>query len=545
MNGQPESEQLQNFHDRLSQWVSSQGFWFQLRYSMSGGGAKGALAFHLLKLAVRGGIFVAILALGAWVFLIRQSGTAGYQKDLQASLEEKFGASEIELRGFSLVRGEFYVSGLAMTGGDETFFTGMEVKGLKCRRSLFDPFKKEWDPGLIEISRAHLGLRAGADSKASSNAMADVLFQEMEELNLQAIEVKDISIEWGYSERTRGAIIGSRMRAQRLDNGWRLKFKGGTFSQNWLKRLEIEELDIVFGRQGIVFEKAVFKKGDGFVTLTGLKVKAGERPEVSGKLIVRKMSVSSLVPVAVRNFVEGTVSGEFTVFGSTNSTEGIGFEGDIVLQGEDMIVLRDRVHLLRALSVVDAFNNYRRIDLIDGSLHLKSHGGALQLTKVNLSDKELFALDGQMTVRLPSDDEAEIFNDPGAGDGGFDAILSEDELGIQPDLSLKGAAKETSDDNVGFSKSKDESLFDRLGLGIENRRFEERAAEQLSRSLRYEGEFTVWLPKEAFARAPQLAEKFPVDTKTSRIPVKVPVDGVLYDITIGQAEEIYKMGTRQ
>jgi hypothetical protein len=85
-----------------------------------------------------------------------------------------------------------------------------------------------------------------------------------------------------------------------------------------------------------------------------------------------------------------------------------------------------------------------------------------------------------------------------------------------------------------------------LGLGIEVRRLEERAAEQLSRAYRYEGNFTISLPKEAFVRAPHLAEMFPVDEKTNRISMEVPLGGhVLYDITLNQADEIYKKGTRQ
>ena len=513
---------------------------------MSGGGSKGALGFHFLKLAARLGVFLVIIAIGVWIFLIRQPGTEGYQEDLKTSLKEKFGAEEIEVKGFSKQQGELYISGLAMKGGEETFFSGMELKNLKCRMGLFDSFTKEWDLGLIEISRANLGLRAGADSKVSSAAIGNILFQDTGRIKIQAIEVADMSVEWGYSGRTHGEIVGSKMRAQRLENGWRLRFKGGTFSQNWLKRLDIEELEIVFGRQGIVFEKAVFKKDGGFVTFKGVKVKAGERPEVTGKMNMRKMSVSSLVPVAVRNFVEGTVSGEFAVTGSTNSTEGIGFEGDIDLKGEDVIALRDRIHLLRALSVVDAFNTYRRIDFRDGSLHMKTQGGKLELSNVDLSADELFRMKGELTVRLPTDDEAKIFVDPGAGDGGFDVILNDDELGSQPDMTLKGAAKSAGEKSgVGFAKSDDESLFNRLGLSVQNRRLEEKAAAQLSRSLRYEGKFTISLQGEAFARAPQLAEMFPADEKTKRISLEVPLDGILYDLTLDQAEQIYKNGTRQ
>ena len=48
-----ESEQSQNFNERLSQWVANQGFWFQVRYSMSGSGMKGRAMFHLLRIGFR------------------------------------------------------------------------------------------------------------------------------------------------------------------------------------------------------------------------------------------------------------------------------------------------------------------------------------------------------------------------------------------------------------------------------------------------------------------------------------------------------------
>ena len=544
MNGHSESEQLQNFHERLGQWVSSQGFWFQLRYSLSSGGSKGALSYHLIKLAARVGVFLAILAIAGAVYFVKQSGTQGYRDDLTEELKENFGASEIEIRGFSRDHGVFRFNGLAMKGGEETFFTAMEIKNLRCRMSMFDTFKKQWDPGMIEISRAHLGVRAGADSNASSEAIANVLFQDLGRLKLSGIEVADMTIEWGYSERTRGAIIGSKMKVQRLENGWRLRFEGGTFTQNWLRRLEIEELEVVFGKQGIVFEKAVFSKDGGYVNLTGLKVKAGERPELSGVMTLQKMTVGSLVPVAARNFVEGVISGEFDVFGSTNSADGIGIEGDVKLEDEDVLTLRDRLHLLRALSVVDAFNNYRRIDLREGSMHLKSHGGRLDLTRVTMADGDLFGLEGQMTVRGATPEEAKFFVDPGTGDGDFDAILSEDELGEDHTFALGNVA-----DNFGgrqnSDKTEEDSLFDRLGLVVENRRLDGKAADQRSRSLRYEGKFTISLPKEAFARAPRLAELFPVSPETERVSMAVPLDGVLFNLTLGQAEEIYKNGTRQ
>ena len=539
MNGQPESEQLQNFHERLSQWVSSQGFWFQLRYSLSGGGAKGAVAFHMFRLATRLMVFLLIAAAAGWIFLINQSNSGSHSEEVSAALKESLKAEEIELKGLVREQGEFYIGRLAMSGGEDTFFTVMEASALKCKMRLFDTFKKDWDPGAITISRLDLGLRAGADSSKAAESMADVLFQKSGKMKLSTIVVNDTSLRWGYSERTRGSILGSKMRAMKTPDGWRLRFRGGTFTQNWLKRLEIVELDVVFGREGIVFEKAVFKKDQGYVTLQNMKVKAGERPEVSGTMDLRKIDISSIVPLGVRNFVEGTISGEFKVSGSTNSVGGVGFEGDVVLAGDDLVVLRDRVHLLRALSVVDAFSNYRRLDFREGSFRIKTRAGRMEVTDVKLRAGDLFTMQGDMTVRLPTAEESIGFQN--VGDGEDDAILNDDEL----DITLKRAAKSSGQSKgVGFAKSRNESLFDRLGLSIENRRLEDKAAERLARTYRYEGLFTVTLPRDAFARAPKLQEMYPGNGANGRVVMDVPLEGVLYDVTLKQANEIYEKGAR-
>jgi len=545
MNGQPESEQLQNFHERLSQWVSDQGFWFQLRYSLSGGGSRGALTFHFLRLLARVGVFVAVVAVGFWYYLANQGDTDSYRAKLNQAIRESFAAEEIQIKGFSRLQGEFSISRMALIGGEDTFFTGLEIRNLRCNMGLLDGLRKTWDPGLIEIARADISIRAGADSQTSSKAISDVLFQDTGRVKIDALQVNEMSIKWGYSERTRGQISGSKMTARRLADGWRLTFRGGTFSQNWLKRLEIEELDVVFGKQGLVFEKAIFKKGQGEVTMKDLKVKAGQRPEVSGEMSLRQFDISLLMPAALRGFVEGAITGDFKVFGSTNSSEGVGYEGNIILEGEDMIVLRDRIHLLRALSVVDAVNTYRRVDFRNGSFKIKSHAGRLTFRDVELSTSDdLMSLDGSMVVRLPTSEEALVLSDRGSYS---ETIFTEDELAEEvATLTLRSAAEKSgAAANLGFEKEDDvESLFERLGLNIQNRRIEELAAEKLTRSYRYAGKFTMTVKKDAFLRAPKLMEIYPASEVIGRIPIEVPLEGVLYDLTIKQADEIYKKGTR-
>src|SRR6187455_3043256 len=70
-----ESEQSQNFNERLSQWVANQGFWFQIRYSMTGSGTKGTAMFHLLRLSFRLLIFLLLVAAGSWLYLVKLAET--------------------------------------------------------------------------------------------------------------------------------------------------------------------------------------------------------------------------------------------------------------------------------------------------------------------------------------------------------------------------------------------------------------------------------------------------------------------------------------
>jgi hypothetical protein len=37
---------------------------------------------------------------------------------------------------------------------------------------------------------------------------------------------------------------------------------------------------------------------------------------------------------------------------------------------------------------------------------------------------------------------------------------------------------------------------------------------------------------------------YPVDRETNRIPMRVPIEGHLYELTLKQAEDIYVMGQR-
>ena len=546
-----ESEQSQNFNERLSQWVANQGFWFQIRYSMSGG-AKGAAVFHLLRMGFRLLIFLLVAAVAGWVYLEKVTGTKKFADGLQDRIKAGLSASEIEVKDFNRSQGHLGINRFACQGGNDTFFSTLEARNVRCKMGLFDGVTGKWDTGTVSISSLDMEFRAGADDAESAQKMANALFDQSRKVTLNTVEVTDATVRWGFSDRTRGVIENSMLNVQRQPDGMKLSFKGGTFSQNWLNKLDIVEIVIVCDRETMVFEKAELRRGVGTVDFSGTRIIGGERPMVEGMAKIRKLAFDHTLPPALRTFVEGSISGAFRIFGSTNSPEGVGFEGKVTLDGQDTISLRERIHLLKALSTVDYVRNYHRVDFREGSFQMKTIGGGMELTDLSLKADDLFSLDGNLKVRLPTPEEASAAVEKGAVSGGsplFDTADSTALDGLDTktddvDLTLRRAAKEAKNSKDGVQSDTPTSLSGRLTLNLQERQLQAQAAERMSRTLRYEGSFRISLPADAFERAPRLLQQFPVDPKTGRIPMEVPIEGNIYEVTLKQAEEIYQQGRR-
>lgn len=546
-----ESEQTQNFNERLSQWVANQGFWFQVRYSMVGSGIQGVALFQLLRMAFRLLVFSAVVSAGIFYYLLKRTEYNSFSTGFKSALQSGFSAKEIQIKGYSRIQGQFEIKGISCDGGNETFFTSLEAKNIRFKMGLLDGVVGKWDPKVILVSRLDVELRAGADDPESAQNFSKAFFKKFDKVAVDSIEVTDASVSWGYSERTRGSISNSVLKIQRLEQATILTFTGGVLDQNWLRNLEIVRLVARCSPDGVFFEKAEFRRGLGTVDLTGLKIAGGERPTFDGVAKIRKLGLDVVLPPALRSFVEGTLSSDLRVSGSTNTSAGVGFAGQVVLDGQDVITLRRRVHLLQALSDVDYVRNYYRVDFREGSFQMKTSGGGMEITDLNLKADDLFTMEGKMLVRLPTPEESKETVEKWVGYGGSpllsDDEMEEDELAIRVDdtnFNIRRAALEDKRAKEGKSGVGTSSALDRLGLSLELRRLQERAAERLSRTLQYEGLFKITLLPDAFELAPRLVTQFPVDPKLGRIPLMVPIEGSIYEVTLKQAEEVYQMRKR-
>jgi len=571
------SDQSNNFNERLSQWVASQGIWFQMRYSMAGVGSKSALGFHLLRLATRLAIFLLVALIVLAVYLVRLPRTPAFQKKLKDAIGAGLGASEVQMGSFRRVQGKMLMASFVGKGGNDTFFSSFEARSIRCQMGLLSGLVGEWQPGVVLINQLDLALNAGTDDEKSAASIADSVFREFGSLKLETVEVKDVTLHWGnlriggemlasaakiagsdplhYTPRDNGGkIVGSHMKLQRVAGGWRIHLAGGTFSQAWWRRLEIVELVATCTREGVVFEKAEFRKGAGKVTMDGLRVVAGQRPEVQGTVKLRKVALADVVPPAARNFIDGAISGDLRVFGSTNTTEGIGFEGKLVVDSDNVIRLRERLYLLRALTDFDVFNNYRMVAFNEGSLKIKSQGGTLEVSDVELKAGDLMTLAGQMRVRPPTPEEASAeLKRSRAGNGTGPGQIKDDTTPAKAsdedvEITLRRAARAARKDKTkaGTTAKVDEgsALVDSIDQSFETSILADQAAERESRSLIYEGLFQMTVPPDTFENVQALREFLPVDPQTGRIPLDVPIKGDIYSLTFDQAEDMYVRGRR-
>jgi hypothetical protein len=523
-----EQEQSQNFHERLSQWVSSQGFWFQLRYSLAGSGAKGAAAFHVLRLAARLGVFLLILAVGGGVYLIKRASGDGFREGAEAAFSDAVGAADTSMRGVSRSAGELAIARVGSIGGENSFFHQFEARGVTAQMGLLDGLRDAWDPGTIGIAHLDIDLRLDGQDVAG-------FLGSYKGVEVNSFEVENANLRWNGPQGDSGAIEGSALRMQRVKGQWRMQFSGGRFSQNWLRRLEIVNLVIQGDPTGFKLENASFRLGKGTVELAGVRLDRGDQGGLRGRAVIRGLPLSEVLPATAREFVEGEISGDFALSGWLDQPEGIEFDGIVKLGDSGGISLKDSIHVLRALSVVDPYNKYRSVNFSEGSFRLKTGAGRAEFSEVKLSAGELMRMEGGMVVRPQTLQEAQqaavrVPGLPTLGNG-----FGDDPHRAEKSAAIQGARRPLASDG-------NDGVFERIGRANADRSARDDQAEENFRSLRYEGEFRLALPANVFERSAILAAAYPPNPATSRVTFPVKFSGALFELTMKQAEDVYLRG---
>ncbi len=549
-------ESTRLFNDRLAQWVAKQGFWFQIRYSMAGGGAS-VLMYHLLRILMRVGIFAVIAAVVLVYFLVKRPEQASFKANLRDSIIAGMDCQSGTMRSFNRTQNKASIRYMTLVGGPKSFMHSCEATGISFRMGLLDGIKSKWDTNRIAVDRMSIHVKAGAETPEEARDLGRSLSKNFENVNFQTFECSNTRISWGYSARTMGSISDSHMTMIRDGNGWRLRFTGGVFSQNWLRNMYIDELVLRCDDSAVTVEKGEFTvlrplqdlsptKTHGKVSFQNLQVIGGMRPEYSGSITMENLPLEQLLPEVYSTYVEGSISGQLKIQGSTNSPDGVSLSGRISLNENDHIDVRNRIHILNSLSILSPSGSYRKTSFKEGFFNIKTTGGSLQVSDINLTAPEQMDLRGSFLVRPPKAEEiddmlrkgtissetAQEIAQPGMTAA---AILASQELTLRKAMDL------TSKDGKGSSAGFDDTSID-TGVPFQADAIQTdlqiKTTEVLATTSIYEGQVLMTLPVKLFEESAVNLNKLPLSANGQYYMLQCPLIGNLTDLTIAQAEEL-------
>ena len=547
-----EDESTQQFNERLAQWVAKQGFWFQLRYSMAGGG-KEILVFHALRLLSRVTIFALVATIIIFYLLVKRTDSVAFKTEFKDQLVEAFECKSGKMQSFDRNQNRATIRYLSLNGGPKSFIEYCEATGIAFRMGLLDGIVGKWDASLITVDRMSLHVKAGAESPEEASDLQQALAKRYPSLDFQALESLNTMISWGYSLRTMGSISQSRMTVLREDDGWRLRFRGGQFQQNWLKNLEIDELILKCTDSAIIVDKGIFTvrnlekdlnqtEVDGKVTFEGVTITGGLRPSYSGTVIFDRVPLHSVLQDSYHNYMEGTISGRFRIQGSTNSPDGIVMNGRVVLVDGDEIVLRNKLPILNSLSILNPAGTFRKTSFTKGSFQIKTIGGSLQVTDINLTAPEQMELQGGFLVRPANNQEINEMLRRGSIDNEVAQEItssSGEAININDEITLRRAVELASRSN-GNPTGLDASIadtgapFQMEALAIES---QIRVRERLAQTAIFQGQVALFLPTAPFEKAGSL-KKMARSVSDTTIILDAPLNGNIQELTFAQAENL-------
>ena len=513
-----DQQRLDEYQKRVTDWIAKQGIFFQLRHAGTMGGGSVIKQLGVLFLRV---LVVLLLCLGVAFFALNHYfGGDDYRGEVTAALGEVLGASSIEAKKFERARGVSTFQDLVIEGGEESFFYQAEINRLAAASSFLTGITSKWAPEQVRMKSAYFELKAGGDQEEMENSFASII-ASMSEGNLESIEIDELSCEWGYSKITYGKLEKAKFRASRDQGVWEISLEGGRFSQNWLKNLDIKEAKLLCDSDGIRVEKLLLSKNGGEMELAGSIMGPAARPKFDLKGSFQSLPILSLVRlpgIDVREFMSGSISGDLKISGSTDYR--IVMEADVELRGNDVVTLREKWDLLRAISVLDVDRTYRRVDFEEGMFSFKTGGGEMEVNGIDLKSGSLAALKGEFKTHLPSQKEAaealEIVLTEGIGSGSF-----------KSDSTDTSAAKDLEDERMslktaaGLLQEEENYLnLDSSGLaGLSEAQRGVMTPQQIDdmrmrdemNVYRVRGDLSLGVPAIAFAKYDNLIKMFPAD----------------------------------
>lgn len=522
---QENQKKLEEFRARMSAWVTSQGLLFQLVHG--GGGASSALMSWVTRMGLRVALLLLIGLVVFYAYLLRRPFAPSFGEGIRVVIEKGLNAESAEIGPTARKEGILELSSLEMVGSEGTFFDSLSARNIKTRMRVTAGILGLWRGDSINVERLAMKVKSGSET-LDADRVFGVIFGSVERFDFDRVEIEDASIAWGYSTSTAGAIKNTKLSAKRSASGWKLKMLGGTFSQNWLRDMRVEALELDVSKAGIKIVEAQFGKGDGRITLSGTVKGPIVNPQVDAKGMMEGFPLKGCVQPEVAAVLQGRISGAVKLGGSPYGSSGITVSVQVDLGPEDEIIVTDEVELLDVISLVDRYRSYKKVRFRTGGFTMETGRNVAVFTGINLSAKDHVQLEGEFMSRRPSDKEVSIaiyktenLGEEPSSDGGTDTENTGSEFDL---VTAARAARELSD-----SDEKIRTIFQSQVFGQEVMRREEEARASY-RSIPYlVGAVSLGLHPKAFEekRSPVLSELFPVEENSGLRWLKLDLNNSL------------------
>lgn len=522
MENPVDQQRLNEYKSRVSDWIGRQGILFQLRYARTVGSR--SIFRHVGGATIKLLLLLVVLGVCSFFGLKRYFRSPGYQDKIAAQITDAMGAEEIEVSGFfrNVNSGEFHR--LEVKGGAKSFFYEADFEDFSGVFSYLTGVTESWRPSTVRMQKADVRLKAGGDQEEMELGFSSVI-ESLNGNGISQIKVDDCSFDWGYSKLTFGEVRNTSFKATLQGGVWEVELSGGTFQQNWLGPLEIESAALRIDEKGIEVDSLKLRMDEGSVTLEGRISGPANVPtfDLSGRFTFLPLeNFLRIQGINTREYIEGRISGDLAISGSSNRR--IELSGLVELAENDIITVRERWSLLRALSILDSDRTYLRIDFDQGGFAFSTGGGGMKVDRINLTAGKKARLTGGFETRLPTQEEAatalgieltENFS-LDSTDSSVAQQLENDRMRIDS----------RDEDDEGFGVDIDKSVEDgkvRVDESkLSGKELEELRMKQEMEIHRINGELKVAVPAGAFDSSEALLKLYPKDEEGWRwIPVKL------------------------
>ena len=409
-------ERLAEFNGRMNDWISKQGLIFQLTHGGTGLGGRPPIVGSFIR-AIASLTLLALLAgFGFLAFLFWKATGDELPKQCQKGIAQRLSIEKVTANGFERTLSSGSFKQILAVGDDDSFYNHLDARNISFQMGPLNGLFGDWDAKKLKINELNIALKAGeADQQRAQNSWQS-FFKERPSFTFAQIEISKATLTWGYtSAATWGSIIDSELKANRILDGWSLKFKGGTFSQGIFRDFTIEELLVELTTDGdFEVTKATLAKGEGTFHWSGKMTSGGAQPtfEMTGQL--SQIPVDTFLPRGLLTTVNGTFSGDLSASGSTNNSDGISFKIQARPEGEEGIYLTKELTLLRMLSHLDPQRSYRKVPFNQGTFQIETKGKSITFSEIDLASqaketsKTIARLKGQFSAKPAEQEDLDL-----------------------------------------------------------------------------------------------------------------------------------------